>query len=340
SGPNFSTTSKVQIWEKVKIFRTRTLVIAGFPQALPMPFEVANFLKAEKPDIIHYHYLSVMAFMVGRYATKNKIAELMTYHFDPDVLSGPIFMRPLRNPIRKWTKNFCDKMSLIICPSLFIIEELKKKKYLAPFIHITNPVPFDFNLLELAPVEKSAYFTVMYVGRLAVEKNISYLLKGFQELLRRRPDAILWLAGTGPLGDELRQKCEELGISKQVLFLGHLDRPDLVKHYKSCDVFVLPSLMETLSLVTIEAMSMGKPIIVTDKISCAKELVDLELQNGFIVKSEKPSDLGERLKELATNPQLLQKMGASALAYSKKFDLQDVISKMVASYQSVVKKYE
>ncbi|NOT79907.1 MAG: glycosyltransferase [Bacteriovoracaceae bacterium] len=339
AGLNFTMTSKTEYWFQVKIFRTRTIVVAAFPQALPLPFEISLFLKKEKPDLIHYHYLSILAAMTSRIAKKEKIPELMTYHFSPDVLTEPWFMRPFRNFVRYLALNFSNKMSTIISPSIGIKKYLEKNGHTSPVLHITNPIPFDLSHVDSSAKIKSPNFTVLYAGRLAIEKNVTFLLMGFKELLNSSPDAILWLAGAGPLEHQLKILCEELGIKNNVKFLGHLNHQELIHYYQNCDVFVLPSLLETLSLVAIEAMSLAKPLIVTDKIISAMELVEHEV-NGYIVNSESTSELASRLSELATNPQLLKKMSEASLNHSKNFDLKIVMKKMLDTYQQVINQHD
>lgn len=339
AGLNFTMTSKTEYWFQVKIFRTRTLVVASFPQALPLPFEISRFLKNEKPNLIHYHYLSILAAMTSRIAKKEKIPELMTYHFSPDVLTEPWFMRPLRKLVRYLALNFSNKMSTIISPSLGIKKFLEKSGHTAPVLHITNPIPFDLSPIDSNTKIKSPNFTVLYAGRLAIEKNVTFLLLGFKEFLKSSPNAQLWLAGAGPLEHQLKVLCEELGIKYNVKFLGHLNHQELIQYYQNCDVFVLPSLLETLSLVAIEAMSFAKPLIVTDKIVSAMELVEHKV-NGYIVNSESVIELASRLSELESNPQLLKEMSEASLNHSKNFDLKIVMNKMLDTYQQVINKHD
>lgn len=339
AGLNFRMTSKTEIWFQVKIFRTRTIVVAAFPQALPLPYEISLFLKKEKPDLIHYHYLSYLAAITTLIAKKEKIPELMTYHFSPDVLTEPWFMRPFRNLVRFLAKNFSNKMSTIISPSIGIKKYLENNGHTSPVLHITNPIPFDFSHADSSSKIKSQNFTVLYAGRLAIEKNVTFLLLAFKDFLKKTPEAILWLAGAGPLEHQLKALSHELRINNNVKFLGHLNHQELINYYQNCDVFVLPSLLETLSLVAIEAMSFAKPLIVTDKIISATELVEHEV-NGYIVNSESANELASRLSELATNPQLLKKMSEASLNHSKNFDLKIVMKKMLEVYQQVTIKHD
>ncbi|MGD9598046.1 MAG: glycosyltransferase [Steroidobacteraceae bacterium] len=102
---------------------------------------------------------------------------------------------------------------------------------------------------------------LLYVGRVAHEKNIGFLLRMHALLLARRPDALLVIAGEGPARESLLRLATELGTSRDVRFIGYLDRDgELPDCYAACDVFVFASRTETQGLVLLEAMAQGAPV--------------------------------------------------------------------------------
>jgi len=119
---------------------------------------------------------------------------------------------------------------------------------------------------------------LLYVGRLAPEKNLGFLLRAFANVHAKRPagSTRLVLVGAGPLEGELKGKCAELGIEKFVDFLGHRPQISLAEVFRSCDAFVLPSLSETWGLVVNEALLCRMPIIVSRQCGCAADLVTPE----------------------------------------------------------------
>ena len=82
----------------------------------------------------------------------------------------------------------------------------------------------------------------------------------------------------------------------------------LAPHYAAADVFVLPSLSETQGMVAMEAMWLAKPVIVTDRIVAARELVE-DGRNGFIVDPDSVEDLTGKLALLSRNPALARELG-------------------------------
>lgn len=100
-----------------------------------------------------------------------------------------------------------------------------------------------------------------HVGRLAPEKNHAFLLEVFAEIRRALPDAVLLLAGRGPLEDNLRAQAERLGLSEAVQFLGVCDNvPELLR---AMDVFLLPSTSEGLAMAAVEAQASGLPCVLS-----------------------------------------------------------------------------
>lgn len=121
-----------------------------------------------------------------------------------------------------------------------------------------------------------------HVGRLAPEKNHRFLIDAFNLVLDQIPDAMLLLAGRGPLEEELKNYVDHLGISTSVVFLGVRDDvPELLRGF---DVFVFPSEKEGLGLSAIEAQASGLPTIVSagvPSMACVTEsAVRISLSDG------------------------------------------------------------
>lgn len=133
--------------------------------------------------------------------------------------------------------------------------------------------------------KKSFSGKFLFVGRLAPEKNLSLLICVFAEL----PHFSLTLAGQGPL-----QKILEKQLTPNIKMLGHIDNASLAQLYESHDVLILPSLREPWGLVVEEALFHGLPVIVSDKVGCAQDLVT-HYQVGLQFKADEPLSLANAL---------------------------------------------
>jgi glycosyltransferase involved in cell wall biosynthesis len=169
------------------------------------------------------------------------------------------------------------------------------------------------------------------VGRLAPEKNQEVLLETLRRLRVARIDAHLVIAGGGPLKDKLMRRAAELEIADRVNLIGEMEdvRPVLA----ALDVFVLPSVaVESFSNAALEAMSMGRPVILSD-IGGAREMIDDGIE-GYVVS---PTELGARLPALIAalyaEPRKRLQMGQAARARAVSCFS---VSAMAAAYRAVL----
>ncbi|MCM2324503.1 MAG: glycosyltransferase [Oligoflexia bacterium] len=302
----------------VKIYRTFTLKVFGFHQALPSKEALRRILVAEKPDLIHHHYLGLMMVRAEKVARALGIPQLYTYHMTADHLTQPLPMRPFRTWIDRKINEYCNAFRLVIAPSQGIARQVVDRGIKSPVRYITNPVGFSTKEMQAVPQKKDGGFTLLYTGRLAPEKNLPLLLRAFAKMLARVPDSTLWIVGEGAERAALEALSQKLGITEKVRFQGYQDHSSLPAFYSACDVFVLPSLVETQAIVAMEAMAFSKPIIVTKQIASASELVDPGI-NGFIVDPASPDELATRLVELAQDPGLRSRLGHAGQRKSSQY---------------------
>lgn len=122
-------------------------------------------------------------------------------------------------------------------------------------------------------------FVVGHVGRFCYQKNHSFLIDVFDEICRKNPNAMLILAGTGELLDEVKQKTSSLNLDNKVLFLGN--RSDVERLYQAMDVFVLPSRYEGLPVVGVEAQAAGLACVLSDAMTKETKLLDSTIMLGL-----------------------------------------------------------
>lgn len=106
---------------------------------------------------------------------------------------------------------------------------------------------------------------VGHIGRFVEQKNHALLLDIFKEVLESEPDAVLALAGEGPLLNAIRERTRALGIDGSVRFLGQ--RADSAGLYRAFDALCLPSLYEGLPMVGVECQASGTPILTSDAVT-------------------------------------------------------------------------
>lgn len=132
-----------------------------------------------------------------------------------------------------------------------------------------------------------------HVGRLAPEKNHAFLLEAFARIRKELPDAVLLLAGRGPLESELREQARSLGLDGAVDFLGV--REDVPEVLRALDVFLLPSVKEGLALAAVEAQAVGLPCVLSTGVpplACITDCaVRMPLESGTSSWAQRAVDL-------------------------------------------------
>lgn len=147
-----------------------------------------------------------------------------------------------------------------------------------------------FNIVDQPPYIPAVKVSdFIYVGRLSPEKNLFFLIETFNKL----PKFNLHIVGYGPQENELKAIAKE-----NIRFLGAVENTKLPELYKSCDVFILPSISEPWGLVVEEALNNGLPVIVSDKVGCAEEIIE-ENFNGLIFEYNSEKSLLEKIERMA-----------------------------------------
>jgi glycosyltransferase involved in cell wall biosynthesis len=151
----------------------------------------------------------------------------------------------------------------------------------------------------------------LFSGRLVRRKGIQYLLPAFRKLQRERGDVGLVVLGDGRERRQSEGYCRSLGM-ENVFFEGFINHDEIPKYYMAGDVLVLPSLTEQWGLVINEAMNFGLPIISTDVVGAARDLVR-DGVNGLVVQPANAEELYRAMKRLSDYPHLREKMGEESL---------------------------
>jgi glycosyltransferase involved in cell wall biosynthesis len=150
----------------------------------------------------------------------------------------------------------------------------------------------------------------LYLGRLEPFKGIQDLFDAFIRLRTQRNDVALIVAGSGSLEQFVGDAAASL---RSVHYLGHLVGERVWEAYSAVDVLVVPSRREPWGLVVNEAMAAGLPVIVSENVGCADDLVQHDV-TGLVVKARMSGSLYSAMLDLADNPEKRTRFGAEARA--------------------------
>jgi glycosyltransferase involved in cell wall biosynthesis len=183
----------------------------------------------------------------------------------------------------------------------------------------------SYNYSEKFPGKK----IVLTVGRLAVQKGYYYLIDAIALLSREHNDLMFVVLGEGKLYSKLVSYARKKGVSDKIHFEGFVE--NVVPYLKGCDLFVLPSLYEGMSNAAMEAMSYGKPVILTN-VNGAKELIP-DKGKGLLIPPHDAQAIAEAVLKLKDDNELCERLGNEA----KRYVLANFpVSEMIANIQTLI----
>jgi len=155
---------------------------------------------------------------------------------------------------------------------------------------------------------------VIYLGRLIKRKGLRYLIKAFKDLTQEIKNVVLLIVGEGKEKQRLERLARNFGL-KEVIFSDKCQSKDAQTIISLADVLVLPSVQQRISepwgLVINESMAVGRPVIATDQVGAAYDLIE-KGRTGYMIKERNSRELAKALFKLLSNPKKLKKMGENA----------------------------
>lgn len=153
---------------------------------------------------------------------------------------------------------------------------------------------------------------ILYVGQFTERKGVFPLLDAFQRVAAKDARAGLLLVGNGPLKNALIARRDALGLTDRIVITDFVQKPELPRYYAAADLFVLPSYYDTYGVVVNEAMACGLPVVTTDRVGAAHDLVQQGV-NGMIVPAGDADALAQALERILQDESLRRAMGKCSL---------------------------
>jgi glycosyltransferase involved in cell wall biosynthesis len=246
-----------------------------------------------------------------------------------------------RGMARMISKQQCNAVDAIVAPSQPMLDVLRRYGVQVS----AEVIPTGLQVSSFKAADGEAFREkygialdrpmLLYVGRVAFEKNIDFLLGMAAVLSEERPDILLVVTGEGPAEASLHKLARTLNIEKNVKFIGYLDRnTELNACYQAADVFVFASKSETQGLVLLEAMAQGTPVVAIAELGTASILVE---GKGALISTENTLEFAEKVHELLIYPEQRFELGIKAKSYVlDKWTAQLQAERMVKFYAQLV----
>jgi D-inositol-3-phosphate glycosyltransferase len=187
----------------------------------------------------------------------------------------------------------------------------------------------------------------LFVGRIEPLKGVDTLIKAMSIVRKtcktfRCPHYLVIIGGDPEEDPEemsaemsrLQELCQALGLSEMILFLGKRGQMTLPYYYAAAEVVVMPSRYESFGMVALEAMACGTPVIASRVGGLAHLIRDGE--TGYVVPSQDPEALAEKLRLVFVDHELRTRLGAQAARYAHDFCWESISSQIVDVYEEMV----
>jgi glycosyltransferase involved in cell wall biosynthesis len=318
------------------------VLMRGFPipnypdlrMGIPSKSTLIRLWQLKRPDVVHIATEGPLGWSALRAAMYLKLPVSTDYRTNFQSYSTHYGVGFLYKPIMAYLKKFHNLAGCTMVPT----EALRASLAAVGFQRL-KVVSRGVDTVAYDPAHRSDALrqqwglapqdlAVLCVGRLAKEKNLDLLLRAFEAIQARQPNARLVLVGHGPMLQELKLKCPG------AIFTGQLRGHTLAEHYASADLFLMPSLTETFGNVTTEAMASGLPVVAFNYAAAAEMIVSGV--NGRLAAMRDAEDFVFAASQVAAQPVQLKSMAAAARQTALGLDWACIVEKFENELQEVI----
>jgi glycosyltransferase involved in cell wall biosynthesis len=301
-------------------------------------------LRRERFDLVHVQTPFVAHYAGVELARRLSLPLVESYHtYFEHYLHHYVPALPtrlLQAVARRFTVAQCRQVDAVISPSRQMAEALRAYGVGTPIEVLPTGLPAD----RFVPGDRDRFRRrqgiapgrplALFVGRVAHEKNIDFLLRMLVPLQRAVPDVLLVVAGEGPAEAHLRSQVHAAGLDGNVKFIGYLERgTELRDCYRAADVFVFASRTETQGLVLLEAMAQGTPVVSTAVMGTVDVLAGAA---GATIVAEDEAAFAAAVASLLREPARRESLGSLAREDAQRWSSRSMAERLVALYLGTI----
>jgi 1,2-diacylglycerol 3-alpha-glucosyltransferase len=324
----------------IELKKWYSLIMTG-----PINPKATKIIKKWKLDIIHVQTEAGMG-LYGRYlARKFKIPLIYTYHtmyvdYTHYVTKG--FLDPwAKNIMKWWSKEITTSCTELTTPSYKTrnaLREYGSRKYINVIPNGINLSMYEDDKIDHKFIEDfkkenhlENKFILLSLGRIASEKGIDVLIKGYAEFLKTNPikDSVLLIVGDGPYKKELEHLSLDLGIADKVLFIGKVPHEQVPYFYAMSDIFLSASITETQGLTYIEAIA-SKTLVLCRFDENLEEVIKEGVTGFYFADEESFTNKLKYIIELPDSQK--QKIIETAHEANKRYSMEQFYERMLEVY--------
>lgn len=311
----------------------------GYPLAFPPFYPMLREFRKHTFDIVHTHTPFTIGYVGLRWAESHDLPIISTYHtlYDRYAHYFPLPRRYIRFKIAKHTNFYYNQVDHVITPSEAAMKWLRRHSVTTPVTVIPTGISsgsmIDRAEARMALGAGPEQRILLYVGRIAQEKNLGTLFEAVSQVFREDRRLRLWLVGDGPFQEGARAMVRALGMGDRVKFVGFVPREEVDAFYAAADLFVFTSITETQGLVVQEAMSFGLPAIVASGGGASASIE--QGVNGFVVRNE-AEDVADHIRRVLNDDVLYTKLSEGARESVRGSSTAEMGQRVADLYHSVI----
>lgn len=328
-----NTDKKVHYFSSIAFKPYPDYKIAKFPF-----FSATNILKELQPSVVHSHGIATTGIAAFQAAKKINVPVVASFHTlvsdathylsENEVLKK--FFSDLAWSYLRWYYSNFEK---VIAPSNFAAKILEKNGIknieVLPNGIDTKLFEKEVNREYVRKKYKINEPLVLFVGRVAKEKNLELIIEASQHVINKINKVKFMIVGKGPALEYYKDLTLKKGVSEYFIFTGYVEQEELISIYKSADVFVFPSLFDTQGLVVLEALAAGLPAVVQKESASAEFVLDNICGYHF-------SDVRDFADKIIYAIENREKLKDKAIERAKEFDIRKRTEELEKFYEKII----
>jgi len=338
---------------KYKVYRLKSITNPfrhGYRVTFVSDAEVEKLVQEIRPDIIHLQDPATIGQALRRVGKKLGIPVIITNHFSLEYAMSYLkalspFIPLFRATLVEYLVLFYNKCDAVTTPTETFRRQIVDWGVKTPVYAVSNGIKMEKFLehtseKQLDETRKKFNLpekpTALYLGRVDKDKSIEVLVRAIPTILKK-VDAHFIIAGTGGELERMKSLVADLNIDSHVTFIGFIEHnsSDFVNLYKCATLFAIPSTIETQSLVTLEAMSAGIPIVAA-RAGALPELAH-NGKNGYLFTPGRSDQLAARISKILRNHKLATRMGKESIKIATPHQMDRAFGEMLKLYEKVIK---
>lgn len=304
---------------------------------LPARRALIEHWSSRRPDVVHLVTEGPLGWSALGAARKLRLPAVTEFHTNFHSYSGHYGIGWLRKPIAAYLRRFHNKGDVTLVPTHAMQRQLLAQGYKRVSVvsrgvdtQLFNPARRNAQLRAQWGVTDRD-LALLYVGRLAPEKNIECVLRAFEAVRSRHPGAKLIFVGDGPAR-------KALGTKDAYVFAGIRSGEDLATHYASADIFLFASLTETFGNVTVEALASGLAVVAFDYAAAAELIEDGE--NGLVCPVADADAFVRAALSLAGDPERIMRLRLNGRKRVERLDWDHIVCAFAAALEGAIRFHE